>query len=117
MLSGFTDTLKNALFVLRVRLVPRFGREQSRGLVRLAPGFNTQLVHARPSRSGRSSLRYQARCHRHEGDRALRCVQVTWRGGFLQVVADPSMSQVPAFYPPEGVLNTRNLQIKRMVIG
>jgi CDGSH-type Zn-finger protein len=28
-------------------------------------------------------------------------VQVTWRGGFLQVVADPSMSQVPAFYLPE----------------
>ncbi len=116
-LVGIPDALKNALFVLRVRLVTRFGREHNRGFIRLAPGFDTQLIHARPSRRGRSSLRNQARCNPYERNRALRCVQITWRGGFLQCVPDTGMSQVAAFYLPKGVLNARNLQIKRMIIG
>src|ERR1700690_2845504 len=89
---GDADALKNALLILRVRLVPGFGRKQSRGFVRLSPGFNTQLIFAWPSRRGRCSLRNQTRCHRYERYCALRCVQITWRGSFLQCVTDTGMS-------------------------
>ncbi len=44
-------------------------------------------------------------------------MQITWRGGFLQCVPDPGMSQVAALYFPEGVLDARNFQIKGMIIG
>jgi hypothetical protein len=44
-------------------------------------------------------------------------VQIAWRGGLLQCVPDPGMDQVAALCFPEGVLDARNLQIKRMIIG
>src|ERR1700680_4231224 len=88
MLAGFADALEDALFVLWIRLIPRLGREQSRGLVRLASGFNTQLIPARPIRSGRSALSNQAGCHRDKGNRALWCLKITWRGSSLKGIPD-----------------------------
>lgn len=117
MLPRFADALQNALLVLRVRLVPRFGRQQRRGFVWLAAGFDAQLIHARTRGGGRSSLCDQTRGHGHQRNRALRRVQITGRDGFLHVVADPGVNDVAAFYFAQGVLNTGNLKIERMIIG
>ena len=45
MLASFPDTLKDALFILRVRFVSRLRRKQCCRFIQFATGFNTQLIY------------------------------------------------------------------------
>ena len=101
LLARLPNALQNTLGVLVVRLVP----------------FDAQLVHARPGGCGRPSLGNQAGCHRYEGDCALGCLQVSRRNRFLYRAPYPGVSQFQAAHLLECVLNARDLEIERMVVG
>ena len=117
MLASFPDTLKDALFILRVRFVSRLRRKQCCRFIQFAAGFDTQLIYPRLRRSGGSALGDQTGRHRNERNRPLRCAQITWRGGFLQIIAGSRMRQLPALNFAQRVLDSRNLQIERMIVG
>src|SRR5437870_13555894 len=114
MLASFPDTLKDALFILRVRFVSRLRRKQCCGFIQFAAGFDTQLIYPRLRRSGGSALGGQTGRPADERTRPLRGAPITWRGGFLPILAGSRMRQLPARNFVQRVRDSRKLAINRM---